>query len=996
MALRHNLLRASLCLLLLSFLGTGAFAQIRINKYIITTPTLTWADLSTNGGTLFYNGEWRYYSGDLGISLPFAFVYDGTTVAAGTTLYLNGGNISFGYANNSDYVSQGGLGSSSYPAMLCPFAGERMCVGSRYYSNNGIWTQVAGSVGSRVFTIQLNNVHGPCPTRSNSTNAASSIQIKLFEGTNVIQFIYQRHNVDLALECGSYYYGYTGLNGFTSPSFLSVNETSSGSAYSPTSDYQFSPVPPAELSLSPKTLNFGGTTPGNPITMCVQASSVGAANTNLHITGMNIVGASYFTIVSGPPVGTAIPQGSSVQYCIQFLPQSGGAQSATFTLQTDGADSGTQQVQLNGVGNVPAVSYSATSMFRGVNVEVDSTSATQYLYVRSTGTAPLTIFNVTMIGLDARAYKVVHLPQPSIPIGGIDSIGIKFSPDLEGVPDAKMVISSSGVNNLLDTVQFFGVGILPHLNLTSRLPNVVSFQNHVFVVNFDSVKVGYDSCLSITISNPGSDTLAIMQNYLSGKDFDFVLTPFTGTADTLLPPGDSAYMQVCFTPLQRGYRTATVALHSNIPVTQQTPPQDTSRFAIQFIGTGVPTGVLSVGGPNNGNVPVGTQMCVSDTLYNDGESDLTVTGLSVTGPNGTVFNATTSPAPPFAIAANGRKIVNVCATPDMMGSETATLTATGTSAGSATIDSLTLSVFGTMINDTVLVPTFLTVCQPGSDTETVTINNTGNVGEKYHIAAGGTNAADFKVLASTSDSAGGGGSATFKVVFTPSMGGTENAQLIVTGGILYGPISITGTGGAAVIAGDTSVDGMAGATTTFNVPVQNTGTCTWTPGENVVSDEPTIQYVSGSGGSTPIGPGSTGHLTFTYKPNVAGNNVAHITFPASVGTSTSTVVTINATAAQSGVTMVSAANGYILDQNYPNPVVDGMQTQALITLPESGNVKLVVIDPKGEIMQTVLDRFMGAGSYTISIDASSLASGAYYYRMMAGGNTLTRQMTVIK
>ncbi len=157
-------------------------------------------------------------------------------------------------------------------------------------------------------------------------------------------------------------------------------------------------IPPAELSLTPnpKTLNFGTATPNSPDTLYATIKSVGAVGTKLGISSIAVAGASAYSILpGGAKVGDSISVGNSEQVGVQFLPFTSGTLTGTLTVKTTGADSGTQVENLTGVGAVPSVSYSATNMFRGVNVELTDTSSTQYLYVNSTGVGPLTVKSVS-------------------------------------------------------------------------------------------------------------------------------------------------------------------------------------------------------------------------------------------------------------------------------------------------------------------------------------------------------------------------------------------------------------------------------------------------------------------------------------------------------------------------------------------------------------------------------------------------------------------------
>ncbi len=72
---------------------------------------------------------------------------------------------------------------------------------------------------------------------------------------------------------------------------------------------------------------------------------------------------------------------------------------------------------------------------------------------------------------------------------------------------------------------------------------------------------------------------------------------------------------------------------------------------------------------------------------------------------------------------------------------------------------------------------------------------------------------------------------------------------------------------------------------------------------------------------------------------------------------------------------------YYILQNYPNPF--NPSTQISFGLPKSGNVKLVVYDILGREVKTLVNEYRTAGTYNIAFDASSLASGVYFYKIEA-------------
>ncbi|WP_456427582.1 CHRD domain-containing protein [Rhodocaloribacter sp.] len=85
---------------------------------------------------------------------------------------------------------------------------------------------------------------------------------------------------------------------------------------------------------------------------------------------------------------------------------------------------------------------------------------------------------------------------------------------------------------------------------------------------------------------------------------------------------------------------------------------------------------------------------------------------------------------------------------------------------------------------------------------------------------------------------------------------------------------------------------------------------------------------------------------------------------------------------------------YRLSQNYPNPF--NPSTTITFELPQTGRVRLEVFNVLGERVATLVDGPLATGAYAVTFDASSLPSGAYLYRLDAGGVTRTRLMMLVK
>ena len=84
-----------------------------------------------------------------------------------------------------------------------------------------------------------------------------------------------------------------------------------------------------------------------------------------------------------------------------------------------------------------------------------------------------------------------------------------------------------------------------------------------------------------------------------------------------------------------------------------------------------------------------------------------------------------------------------------------------------------------------------------------------------------------------------------------------------------------------------------------------------------------------------------------------------------------------------------------LKQNYPNPF--NPSTVIRYGVPKAGEVRLEVYDLIGRKVATLIDNERKtAGWHQVTFDASNLASGIYFYRIVAGKYVEARRMTLIK
>jgi hypothetical protein len=85
---------------------------------------------------------------------------------------------------------------------------------------------------------------------------------------------------------------------------------------------------------------------------------------------------------------------------------------------------------------------------------------------------------------------------------------------------------------------------------------------------------------------------------------------------------------------------------------------------------------------------------------------------------------------------------------------------------------------------------------------------------------------------------------------------------------------------------------------------------------------------------------------------------------------------------------------FSLTQNYPNPF--NPTTTIKFTLSQRSNVRLVLINMLGQVVKEITQNDYSAGSHQVTLDASRLASGIYFYKLQAGSYSDTKKLVLLK
>ncbi len=133
-------------------------------------------------------------------------------------------------------------------------------------------------------------------------------------------------------------------------------------------------------------------------------------------------------------------------------------------------------------------------------------------------------------------------------------------------------------------------------------------------------------------------------------------------------------------------------------------------------------------------------------------------------------------------------------------------------------------------------------------------------------------------------------------------------------------------------------------------------------------------------------------MQFILRTDSIGFASDSVLFIALFGDGCFNTVTINP---RCGINRLSfSANRYVLEANYPNPVVS--QTTIEFESLEDTQVRIEVRDARGRTVAVLTDAFYQHGRYNVVFDASALPAGVYSYVMTTQNFTATRTMMVIR
>jgi len=377
------------------------------------------------------------------------------------------------------------------------------------------------------------------------------------------------------------------------------------------------------LSLSQTSLKFGSQAVGTT----TAPKTVVLANTGdatLSITSIVVTGADSADFSQSGTCGSSLSTGSNCTVGVTFAPTAGGARTGAITI-TDNAPGSPHLVDLTGIGLVPQVSLSGTSLTFTSQIVV-TTSPPQTVTLSNTGGATLNVTQISVSGDFAQTNNC----GTSLVATSSCQISVAFTPTAGGTRSGTLTINDNAPGSP-HTVALSGTGqdfsLAPSGQATAT---IMPGQTANYTLAVTPVG-GFNQTVALSCSGaPAQSTCSVSPNplVLNGSAAGSIAVKVTTTAASLAMPTRSAPRRY-----QRLYLVAELLVLSLVFALLNRRPRRRPRlayglalllvFCAGLMMSGCGGGSSSGGGGGNQGTPAGTYTIVVLGTFTSGATSLT-------------------------------------------------------------------------------------------------------------------------------------------------------------------------------------------------------------------------------------------------------------------------------------------------------------------------------------------------------------------------------------
>jgi hypothetical protein len=226
-------------------------------------------------------------------------------------------------------------------------------------------------------------------------------------------------------------------------------------------------------------------------------------------------------------------------------------------------------------------------------LDVGSISAPMTLSISNIGIDDLFIESILLAGPDDEDFLLqgdLCKGMTLVPTGNC-TVVVAFSPKSRGSKSAYITVSYNAPDAGTFDVPLRGVGLEPDISVTPAS------------VEFGNIPVRSSASSVVTVSNQGTIDLVIGTLTLAGIDASEFSIQNDNCSGHALAPSYSCSVEIVFSPISTGSKSATLGIPSNDP--------DTPTMDVSLSGIGIsPYSKLTVLFPNGGDMIASGSMCV--------------------------------------------------------------------------------------------------------------------------------------------------------------------------------------------------------------------------------------------------------------------------------------------------------------------------------------------------------------------------------------------------
>jgi len=622
-------------------------------------------------------------------------------------------------------------------------------------------------------------------------------------------------------------------------------------------------VTPGQLTANPASVNFGvvpvGGKQGQPIVLTNQGGA------SLTISQISASGSGFQ--VAGPNLPLTLDPGQSTSLSATFAPQTAGAVNGSISVTTGAGsqglyrrrskslgsrDDGLFSIPLAGTG-VNSGALTATPASVGFGDVVVGNTQNQTVTLTNSGSTTVTITQATASGAGF-SVSGLNLPLPLAP-GASTNFTASFHPDSAGEASGNVAVVSDAANSPLN-VPLTGTGV-----------TAGSLSANPAAVDFGSVQVGQSQKQSITLTNNGQTKVTISQATVSGAGFSISGLNLPLSLDA----GQSTNFTAKFAPASPGSVSGNIAIVND----GETPTVNVGLTATGFVPGALAADPTSL---SFGNIQVGNNQTLPETITNTGGAKITISQVNVTGAGFSVSGLTL----PFSLNAGQSKNFSVTFAPQTSGTVSGNIAVVNNGSN----PTLNIPLSGTGVGAAYLSPNppsidFGTVQVGKNSMQSETLTNTGGV--TLTVSQATVSGSGFSISGLTLPlSLTPGQSFTFGVTFAPISGGNFSGKIALVSDASNPNLNIPLTGSGKV-AGQLGVSppSLDFGSVTVGQNKQLTGSLTATGASVTVNSYAigsTEFTLSGLTFPFTLSTGQSAQFTVTFAPQMSGDAATTLSF----------------------------------------------------------------------------------------------------------------------